>query len=293
MKVAAAFAVAAIGISGARVARTAASELRVQRAANQPYAPSASAAPFVSLGYREAAADVLFVRLRGYFGDDTNVADTVAGLCEAIIGLDERFERVYEYCTHAMTLAKQGVDEKIYMRAIALLERGSQVFPENWRIPNLAGQIYTQDLHTDDPLQRRAWDEKGTRLVESAIRKPGAPAGLQDWAAVMRTKFGQRERAMQGIREVLLLTNDASAKRSLIDRLARLESEDADEIAGELYEARRHFEQRWHAERPALPASWYIILGGSLVRGFDMADLATGGHELFTLAPSTNEPLQP
>jgi hypothetical protein len=265
--------VAVAGLAGARLARSMARDASRGEAEAQPYAPSPGAAPFISLGYREAAADALFVRLRGYFGDDANSAHTIAALCEAIVELDPRFHRPYDYCGGAMTLARRGVDQGIYLRAARLLERGAAEFPSDWRLPNLAGQIYAQDLATEDPVQRRAWDEQATTLIESAVRKPGAPLNLAEWAAVMRTKFGQRERAIQGLREMLLITRDVKARRALIERLAALENQDADEIAAELYEMRTAFLQRWKSERPDLPPTWYILLGPRLAPGFDWGAL--------------------
>ena len=47
-------------------------------------------APLLFLGYREVAADILFVRLRGYFGGYQNDAEGIASLCEAIVELDPR-----------------------------------------------------------------------------------------------------------------------------------------------------------------------------------------------------------
>lgn len=293
MKVWVALAVAVVGFGGARAARTLAKDRAAAASVAEPYTPSPAAAPFVSLGYREAAADALYVRLRGYFGDYENTADAIASLCEAIVTLDPRLSSVYEYCGGAMTLAKHGVDQSIYLRAIALLERGAREFPANWRIPMLAGQIYTQDLRTDDPAQRREWDERGTLLVESAVRKPGAPVEFQEWAAIMRTKFGQHERAVKGLREMILITSEPKARQALIKRLAALEQADANEIAGELYEARRAFGEEWLASRPYIPATWYILLGPRPQPGFDMAELATGGRELVTATSVEHlEPLE-
>src|SRR5687768_419827 len=98
MRVAIALAIAALGLAGARVARAVAKDARAKDDAEEPFAPSVSTARFLSLGYREAAADLLFVRLRGYFGDYENTANGVASLCEAIVELDPRFHRTYEYC---------------------------------------------------------------------------------------------------------------------------------------------------------------------------------------------------
>lgn len=291
MRTVLALGIAAFAFAGARVARTAANT-REEVRASVPYAPSPRAAPFMALGYREAAADLLFVRLRGYFGGIKSDPIAIAELCEAVVELDPRFRRMYEYCGHAMSYARPGIPQPIYLRAIKLLERGALAFPEDWRIPNLAGQIYTQDLVTDDPALRRTWDEKGTLLVESAIRKPGAPAQLQEWAAVMRTKFGQHQRAVQGLREMLLLTTDIKARGALLQRLADLEEQNADQIAGELYEARKQFDELWIEHRPVLSPTWFILLGPRLGPGFDLEDLATGGRDLLAdSAPTRDDPV--
>lgn len=284
-----------VAVAALAVARGARQSLAGQRGgrAEAPYTPAPSTAPFVSLGYREAAADLLYIRMRAYFGsyEDTNAA-AIAALGEAVVALDPQFQRAYEYSANAMTMAP-GADQSIFLRAIALLERGTVLFPANHAIPMLAGQMYIQDLKTDDPVQRRAWDERGTLLVESAIRKPGAPQQSAMWAAHLRTKLGQYERAAQGIRELLLTTNDPRLREGLLQRLADIEKSDAADLAAEVFDARKRFERTWRAERYSIHPTMYVLIGPRLTPGFDMADLATGGRDLVvTEAPQELEPLE-
>ena len=117
-------------------------------------------------------------------------------------------------------------------------------------------------------------------LVESAIRKPGAPASTAAWAALMRTKLGQHERALAGLREMLLITSDKSARERLIAALAKLEERDAAALEAEIFEERMKFERTWRAERRTIPATMYVLVGPRIEPGFDMADLATGGRDL-------------
>src|SRR5262249_6606709 len=208
-------------------------------------------APLVTLGYRELAADLFFLRLKGYFGGRENTANGVAALVEAIIALDPQYHRIYEWGARAITLAGRGVDNEAHLRAIAVLDAGAQEFPDDWKLPYLAGEIYTQDLQTKGPAQRRAWDERGTLLTESAIRKPNAPAEAATWAAMMRTRLGQHQRAVDGLREMLLVTNDDTARARLLTKLAELERSSASELASELLDERRAFEKTWLAPRPA------------------------------------------
>lgn len=264
-----------------------------REAVAEPFTPSPESAPYVSLGYREAMADYLFVRLIGYFADENSTGPGVANLADAIVALDPNFRRVYELGANAMTIARSNVDQSVYLRAISLLDKGMKRYPGDWRLPYLAGQIYTQDLQTDDPKQRREWDERGTMLIESAIRKPGAPPRAATWAAFMRTKLGQHDRAVQGLREMIVLTSDAETRTRMIEQLAKLEEQDADALAAELDHARIQFLKAWKAERRNLPASFYVLLGKRLEPGFDMGDLATGGRDLIGAdEPERLEPIE-
>lgn len=282
--------IAAVALGGSRLAKQ--SIVTSQgNGVNEPYTPSPSAAPFVSLGYREAFADVLFVRLLGYFSDENSSGPAVASLAEAIVTLDPKFHRVYELGANAMTIARHNVDQSVYLRATALLDKGMHAFPQDWRLPYFAGQIYTQDLETSDPEQRRTWDERGTLLIESAIRKPGAPPTAAHWAAMMRTKLGQHERAVENLKEMILLTNDKAARDRMIEQLARLEEQDSAALAAELETSRLKFVKQWRNERRTVPATFFVLLGKRLEPGFDLGDLATGGRDL--IGAEQPEPLEP
>ncbi|HWU87682.1 MAG TPA: hypothetical protein VN253_10430, partial [Kofleriaceae bacterium] len=275
MRTAPVVAAAAALIAAAQGARAVARDLGPGEAIDEPYAPSPAATPFVSLGYRELAADLLVARVMPYFGGPASTAGGVAGLCEAILAADPRLRAMYEWCARAMTLARTGVDRGTYLRALALLDQGARELPDDWRIPYTAGQFYLLDLKTDDPAQRRVWDERGAQLLEAAIRKPGAPADAATTAAVLRTRLGQHQRAIDGLREMLLVTSDELARKRLLDKLAELSKQDAAVVAAEVLEARRRFEAAWRRDRPAIPATMYILLGPRPAPGFDLRDLAT------------------
>ncbi len=277
--------IAALALAGARCARQAAALEAPRVLADEPYAPAAATAPLVALGYRELFADLLFFRLQGYFGGSETTAHGIAALVEAIVALDPQYHRIYEWGARAITLAGRGVDNDAFLRALAVLATGAQQFPEDWKLPYLAGQIYTQDLQTTNAVQRRAWDERGTLLTESALRKPNAPAEAATWAATMRTRLGQHQRAVDGLREMLLVTNDDQVRQRLLAKLADLEQGSANELAAELLDARRHFEAEWQAARPAVPLAMYLIIGAPLSPRFDLSALATGGRDLIDTQP--------
>jgi hypothetical protein len=286
--------VAIAGLAGSRGAREWTKDEPMETISDEPYAPSPAMAPIITIGYREMAADMLFIRLAGYFGGDDSTSTGIAALVEAIVALDPRLQRIYEYGAEAIVLARNGVDQKAIFHALDIFERGAREFPDDPKIPMRAGEMYLHDLTTKDPKKRREWDEKATLLIESATRKPGADAGMaSELVATLQTKYGHRERAIAGLQEMLLVTTDDHARQHLRDKLAELAGADGDEIASELLVARRQFDDAWKATRPAINPNMYILLGNPLGSSFDLVDLATGGHDLVGSKPIEHlEPLE-
>ena len=174
--------VALVGLGSARLARTAATRIAPAEATDVPYAPSPGAAPIAFLGYRELGADLLWIRMLGYWGGRDSTAGGIRALVDAIVELDPRFQRVYVSGVHAMTIADHGVTQGTFKHALKVLDKGMKQFPDDYSMPELAAEIYTGDLKTTDAAERRKWDEEGTRLMEAAIRKPGAPTWAATWA---------------------------------------------------------------------------------------------------------------
>jgi hypothetical protein len=287
-------AIATLALLGARWLEGHAHALRGRDPAiDRPYAPSADAAPFVALGYREAMADALSLRLRGYFGGTSDDASGSADLVEAIVALDPQYRRMYEYGARAITMADSGTGNGPTLRAIAVLERGARQFPEDWKLPYLAGQLYTLELSSKDVALQRTWDERGTLLIENAIRKPGASSEAATFAAHMRSKLGQHEAAVAGLREMLLVTRDSGARQRMIEKLAALQQQDAGEIAAEVLGERKRFETEWKQTRPAISATMYVLIGAKPSPVIDLAELATGGRDLLGSWPTeVLEPLE-
>jgi hypothetical protein len=288
--------IAVAGIGGARLARTKASA-SVPPEENLPFAPSPEAVPFLSLGYREVTADLFYVRLIGYFSFAPD-PDFAAALVEAIVALDPKFQPAYEFGAFALTDARSPIVQERALQAVSLLERGMAEFPKAWRLPYLAGQIYLGDLATNDPAQRRRWDDRGALLLESASRKPGAPSDAALMAATIQTRTGQQQRAIENLKEILLLTDDAKARGTILTQLAQLTNESSDELAAESQQSKERFEKAWKSERDTVPASMYLLIGPRLPAAFDLGAMATGGRDLigtegFDHLPPLTDPVDP
>jgi hypothetical protein len=66
----------------------------------------------------------------------------------------------------------------------------------------------------------------------------------------------------------------------MIDKLAKLENANSAELASELYAEQHKLDAAWQRDRPTLPPTMYVLLGARVAPDFDLAQLATGGHDI-------------
>jgi hypothetical protein len=255
------------------------------------FAPSPESAAYVSLGYRELVADLLWIRLVGYVGGNDDRAEGSRALLEAIIALDPEFERVYGFIGAAMSGLTTEPSTDDLLAAIRLLEIGMQHFPASYRLPLVAGHIYTGELETDDPEQRKRWDLAGVLMFDRSTRVPGAPKTVATAAAHLRTKHGQREKAIEDLRELIVYTTDPGDRQLLVDKRAALSESSAADIDYELEVEARRFEQAWQTTRPELPPTQFLLVGPPLAPSFRLDDLAVD-RDLIG-AEAVIEPLPP
>jgi hypothetical protein len=261
-----------VGAQGVREVATS-ERSRWPKVSDTPYAPSAAAAPYVTLGYRELAADLLWVRLRAYFGGDKSTAAGVRGLVDAIVAVDPQFEPAYEFAGRAISWVQGGptLDDRLW--SIGVLERGIEQFPASWKLAKLAGETYLVDLETDDPAQKTAWKTRGVELLDRAIHMPGAPRNLGTLVAYVRTELGQQERAVEGLMELIRTTDDVHTRESLINRLAEIQGASADRIFAEELRMKEIFDERHRRALPEASAEMYLLLGDPPKPYIDFADL--------------------
>ncbi|MBZ0232498.1 MAG: hypothetical protein K8M05_09240 [Deltaproteobacteria bacterium] len=277
-------------VLGARALGAHANETRAAwpKSVDLPFAPSAGSAPYVSIGYREMVADLLWIRAIGYVGGDDDRAAGTRALVEAIVALDPRFERVYPFTGAALSAMGTEPSRDDLLASIRLLERGMKEFPENCKLPLLAGQVYTVELTSDDAAEVERWQLEGARYLERAVRLKGCSKDSATFAAHLRTKLGQREKAARDLRELIVYTDDPAQRQRLIGKLAEIEEGDAAAIAYELEIEKRRFEAAWLANRPEVTPTMYLLLGPPLSPSFRLEDLAVDRDLI-----GSEEPIEP
>lgn len=226
-----------------------------------PYAPAPAAAPFVTLGYRELAADFFWLRSKTYFGGLEDTSPGLRGLIEAVLALDPSFTPPYEWAPRAIGVVDGGSTQDDQRWAATVVDRGLVRQPDRWQLLKLAGLVYLVELESDDPAQHAAWQDRGATLLEKAIRQPGAPRNLATLVAHVRSELGQRERAVADLQELILTTSDRAARQRLVDKLVELESDSSQALADELQWEYERLERERGKNHPELPPTLYILLG--------------------------------
>ena len=244
--------------------------------------PPRGTAPFLALGYTEAAADAYWAVTLGYYGSSIRGDESyryLESLIDTVIDLDPHFEPIYEWAPYAVTHnGKDGTATQKEIRlSIRYLERAMTIFPDRYEFPWTAGQRYFFDLQSPTPEQQRKDRARGAALVEIAVNRPDAPEDLANNAAFMHSKLGQEQRALAILREKVLTTHDKTVRDEL---LARLRYYDQSGAADEIAAAEKRFRDLHRRYLRDGPEDLFVIIGPKPSAIIDFDKLATR-HDLF------------
>jgi hypothetical protein len=241
--------------------------------------PPPGMARLASGRYNELAADLAWVRTLVHYGSMLEQGLGIRDL-EALLAvtnaLDPWFKAPYRWGSNALVFTERAGQRLLtnaddLLASVRLLERAIQRFPDDWEFRWQLGLMYYLDLPADDPDGRRRLQEIGAAYMEQAMRRPGAPDDLPLVAASLRTRLGQKDRALANLREMIMSTRDPAARRKLEERYAALASEEASQA---IAEAARAFEAEWRAHLPYAPETLHVLVGPRPPEALDPAALA-------------------
>ena len=181
-------------------------------------------------GLEGLAADIYWLRTVQYFGGQRAFAsrrnfDLLKPLIEITVTLDPRMEIAYRY--GAVFLAEpEPAGAGKPREAIALLERGVEALPANWRLRQDLGFFHF--LFLNDAKQ-------ASRILLEASEIEGAPAWLENLAADVLAKGGLRETA-RSIWRRILEQSDGQMKHNAQVQLLMLDALDEAERLTQLVE---------------------------------------------------------
>ena len=161
-----------------------------------------------SLGYRELAADLLWLQAIQVMGERKLSGDDGHWLYHAIdriTTLDPKFVRAYEAGSHALCILVVLPEE-----SNRLLEKGMQHNPQEWKLPFLLGINYYFEM---------ANDEKAAESMAKAARLPGAPESLVRLAAKLFVSAKSPQQAVDLLAKVYEETSDENIRKMVEVRL--------------------------------------------------------------------------
>src|SRR5262249_41634527 len=145
-------------------------------------------------------------------------------LVRLINRLDPTFRKPYFWGAYATTFRKQIPTEDEYRGSAEILRRALEVFPDDWELNWLLGLRLFFDLTSGGAHEVARRKDEGAAYIERAMHLPNSPKDLPILAAIMRTRLGQKERALRELREMILNTDDEKARTPLQRRYAQLAS---------------------------------------------------------------------
>ncbi len=215
----------------------------------------------MSLGYREALADLIWIRAVIFTGDRAGSANHgwIMRYLEAIYTLAPGFRRPYAWGGVVVIYSGEAIDRPMVDRAIALYRRGIELFPEDHELLFALGMLLTRDVQLQPAYQP---DERQAAMIEGAmlIRRAaafGAPPLIRQLAATLVSEDATDLLAIEFLESQLLQTEDEAHRRQLERKLELL-------IGGtgieSLERMREEFEAERQAEFPYLLPDLYVLI---------------------------------
>lgn len=224
-----------------------------QRYEDTYYLPPASWLPALSLGYDEALADLLWMRALVYFGDEIvqqGASRYVLDYAEAIETLDPDFLALYRWVGMAGFYGAQGRSPEEAERALALMERGAERFPDDGQLAWDLGAALAFELPVilEDPSARDEARARAAPHLMRAVRLGAAPEWVTLAGAALLSRIGRTHQAIRHLEQMHPLVEDPETRRQIEDRIGQLRAyareQGLEAPLRELEEAQRRLEER-------------------------------------------------
>jgi len=239
------------------------------------YLPPPNWLQVMSLGYRRALADLIWLRALIYFGEqfeNQGAVKHVFNYGDSMLALDPDFRRVYRWVGVAGVYTPTGNPPEFIERAIDVLRRGVERFPSDGQLAWDAGATIIYELlphlPKDDPDRERLRAE-GNEHMMAAARLGAGPDWLVITNATTLRKLGEKERELRHLEEMYAIVRGPKVKKQIEIRLSQLR----DEAYAEAFRrANEEFEQRRQQELPYIPATLYFFVADPVQSAVGLED---------------------
>lgn len=216
----------------------------------------------MSLGYREALADLLWVRALVLAGERLGHTDAavVERHVEALAALAPRFHRPYLWGGITVVYGGEGrIDRELVDRAARIYRAGLQRFPESHELLYALGMLLTHQVGSTPGYteqEQRALEAEGVDLVRKAAAH-GADPLVRRYAASIISEHATQELAIQFLESQLGQAEDEEHRRLLRRKLGTLGAREAVERIDRTREA---FMAEQRRTAPYVPDSLYAVI---------------------------------
>jgi hypothetical protein len=227
------------------------------------YLPPADYLRLAALSHREALADFIWLKAVIYFGQELVHRGSVENLyryTDAMLALDPYFKRVYHWVAGCALYRTGEIGESDARKAIAYLERGMRLFPDDGELAWDLGATYMYELvpMVSSPAEKAKARERGLGYLELASLRGAGPAWLGLQAAAQLSKLGKTENAIRHLQDIHAITDDPQLKAQIEQRIAQLRSA---AYAEALRRATEELEAARRRDFPYADTTLYLLLG--------------------------------
>ncbi|MBK8168985.1 MAG: hypothetical protein IPK60_01420 [Sandaracinaceae bacterium] len=255
--------VALIGTESMRV-RASTHFIQTQTYEDVYYLPPAGWLSAFSLGYREALADLIWMRALIYFGDELmhhGAVQHAFDYTDAMLALAPHMRPAYSWiATSALYNTGGTVTAADAERVATYLERGTRMFPDDGDLEWQLGATYTYELPPmlNDPAAKERARRRGLPHLQRAARMGAGPPWLALTNAQALVRLGQREQAVRHLEEMYATVQDEDARDQIAARISHLRTE----AYAEAFErANQDAEQARQRDFPYLSPTMYLLVG--------------------------------
>lgn len=227
--------------------------------------PSEDQLVVFSLGYRSAAADLLFGRTMvaaGVHFSEKRVFHHLDAYLKGIIALDPKYLDVYRYADTLLNLSTVEMPKENLFIAREIQERGLKEFPHEPQLWISTGQFmaYLAPSRFTDEKTKREWRLAAIPILQHACDIWPSREALPDTclsSATLYNEAGEIDAAISSLERLIAVSEDETLRARAADKLRQLAGERA---ARKVQESLRHLEPLREGDLPAVSPLRYQLL---------------------------------
>ncbi len=223
--------------------------------------PRASALRALSLGHRELAADLVYLRAVIYFGSEVagqREFRWLANYLRTIVELDPRWKTPYRWAGVATMYNGAAITRERVELSSWFLRQGIERFPDDWELPFMLGCNLLFETKPRDAADKARLTAEAAEWIRRSALVGGAPPWAALLAATILKKQGREDAAVRHLEQVYYATSDERTRQEVRNRLVSLKAKiDFDREASD----RAAFEAAWRSELPYVSSNLFVLIG--------------------------------